>query len=66
MIWKLTGLHVKETDLGEWIISLAGHKPSHMVMPAIHLNREQIADYFSKELKQDIPTDIPFMVQAYS
>ena len=58
------GLHVKETDLGEWIISLAGHKPSHMVMPAIHLNKEQIAGYFSKELKQEIPTDIPFMVEV--
>ncbi|WP_378956302.1 L-lactate dehydrogenase (quinone) large subunit LdhH [Pelosinus sp. sgz500959] len=58
------GLHVKETDLGEWIISLAGHKPSHMVMPAIHLNRDQVAGYFSKELKQEIPNDIPFMVQA--
>ncbi|HWR37864.1 MAG TPA: LUD domain-containing protein [Patescibacteria group bacterium] len=61
---EAAGLHVKETDLGEWIISLAGHKPSHMVMPAIHLNRHQIAEYFSKELKQEIPTDIPFMVQA--
>lgn len=58
------GLHVKETDLGEWIISLAGHKPSHMVMPAIHLNKEQIAAYFSVELKQEIHTDIPFMVQV--
>lgn len=58
------GLHVKETDLGEWIISLAGHKPSHMVMPAIHLNREQISEYFSKELNREIGTDIPYMVQA--
>ncbi len=58
------GLHVKETDLGEWIISLAGHKPSHMVMPAIHLNREQISEYFSKEMKREIGTDIPYMVQA--
>jgi len=58
------GIHVKETDLGEWIISLAGHKPSHMVMPAIHLSRHQVADYFSKELNQDIPADIPFMVQT--
>jgi len=61
---EAAGLHVKETDLGEWIISLAGHKPSHMVMPAIHLNKEQIAGYFSKELKQEIPTDIPIMVQV--
>ncbi|MEA1959715.1 MAG: LUD domain-containing protein [Bacillota bacterium] len=58
------GLQVKETDLGEWIISLAHQKPSHMVMPAIHLNKEQIASYFSDELEQDIEPDIAFMVQA--
>jgi len=58
------GIRVKETDLGEWIIALAGHRPSHMVMPAIHLNRQQCAEYFSKELKEDIPPDIPFMVQT--
>lgn len=57
------GLHVKETDLGEWIISIAGHKPSHMVMPAIHLNRNQVAKYFSQELSKDIEPDIPLMVQ---
>lgn len=61
---EAAGLHVKETDLGEWIIALAGHKPSHMVMPAIHLNRQQVAEYFSKELSEDIPPDIPFMVQT--
>jgi iron-sulfur cluster protein len=61
---ETAGIHVKETDLGEWIIALAGHKPSHMVMPAIHLNRQQVADYFSKELKEDIPPEIPFMVQV--
>ena len=58
------GIRVRETDLGEWIISIAGHRPSHMVMPAIHLNRQQVAEYFSKELKTDIPPDIPFMVQV--
>ena len=58
------GLHVKETDLGEWIISLAGQKPSHMVMPAIHLNRQQVARYFSEELGKDIEPDIPYMVQV--
>lgn len=57
-------LHVKETDLGEWMLSVAGQKPSHMVMPAIHLNRKQCAKFFSDELKEDIPTDIPFMVQT--
>ena len=58
------GLHVRETDLGEWMLSVAGQKPSHMVMPAIHLNRQQCAKFFSKELHRDIPSDIPFMIQT--
>ncbi|WP_196601137.1 L-lactate dehydrogenase (quinone) large subunit LdhH [Pectinatus frisingensis] len=58
------GLRVKETDLGEWMLSVAGQHPSHMVMPAIHLNRNQCAKFFSDELKEDIPSDIPFMVQT--
>ncbi len=58
------GLSVKETDLGEWIISLAGHKPSHMVLPAIHLNRYQVSEYFSRELDKSIEPDIAFMVQT--
>ena len=61
---KEAGIHVKETDLGEWIIAIAGHTPSHMVMPAIHLNRQQCADYFTQELGEEIPADIPFMVQT--
>ncbi|TWH48034.1 L-lactate dehydrogenase (quinone) large subunit LdhH [Sporomusa sp. KB1] len=61
---EAAGFRVKETDLGEWIIALAGQKPSHMVMPAIHLNRQQIAEYFSQELNQEIQPDIPLMVQT--
>jgi iron-sulfur cluster protein len=41
------GFTVTETDLGEWIIQLRHEKPSHMVMPAIHLSRDQVADLFS-------------------
>ncbi len=42
------GLQVDETDLGEWIIQLRHEGPSHMVMPAIHLSRYQVADDFTK------------------
>ena len=42
------GFEVCETDLGEWIVQLRGEGPSHMVMPAIHLSREQVADEFEK------------------
>jgi iron-sulfur cluster protein len=41
------GFQVTETDLGEWIIQLRGEGPSHMVMPAIHLSRYQVADLFT-------------------
>lgn len=41
------GFEVTETDLGEWIIQLRGEGPSHMVMPAIHLSRFQVADLFT-------------------
>jgi len=41
------GLTVTETDLGEWIIQLRHEGPTHMVMPAIHLSRYQVADLFS-------------------
>jgi len=49
------GVEVCETDLGEWIIQLRKEGPSHMVMPAIHLSRGQVADEFEKATgeKQD-------------
>jgi L-lactate dehydrogenase complex protein LldF len=56
------GLRVKETDLGEWIIQLAGQRPSHMVMPAIHLSKEQVAEIFSKEVDERLQADIPRLV----
>ena len=42
------GVEVNETDLGEWIVQLRKERPSHMVMPAIHLSRGQVADEFEK------------------
>jgi len=40
------GADVVETDLGEWIIQLAGEHPSHIIAPAVHKNRHQVADTF--------------------
>jgi iron-sulfur cluster protein len=57
------GIRCLETDLGEWIIQLAGERPSHMVMPAIHKNKEEVAELFSKATGSDCPPDIPFLVQ---
>ncbi len=43
------GIEVTETDLGEWIIQLAGEKPSHIILPAIHKTRHDIRALFEKE-----------------
>ena len=42
------GVLVQETDLGEFIIALEGNTPVHMVMPALHLNKEQVAELFTE------------------
>jgi L-lactate dehydrogenase complex protein LldF len=48
------GIEVVESDLGEYIIQLAGEPPSHIVAPAIHKNRREVAELFSR-FHRDIP-----------
>jgi iron-sulfur cluster protein len=58
------GIRVVETDLGEWIIQLAHETPSHMVMPAIHKSRQQVAALFEAETHRAVdPDDIGAMVR---
>ncbi len=58
------GIKPIETDLGEWIIQLAKEKPSHMIMPAIHKNRQQVAKLFREYTKEDVDeNDIEKMVK---
>src|ERR1039458_4487921 len=40
------GIRAVETDLGEFIIQLAGERPAHIVAPAIHKTREEVSDLF--------------------
>ncbi|KAF0181899.1 MAG: hypothetical protein FD164_1387 [Nitrospirae bacterium] len=58
------GIKAEETDLGEWIIQLAGQKPSHMVMPAIHMTKEEVSDLFSKEVNERLTNEIPRLVKV--
>jgi L-lactate dehydrogenase complex protein LldF len=51
------GIEVTETDLGEYIIQLAGHRPSHIVGPALHLNVPQIAEILSKPAGERLPVE---------
>ncbi len=57
------GIEVDETDLGEWIIQLAHQTPSHMVMPAIHMTKEEVAEVFSQEVEEGQAPDIPKLVK---
>jgi iron-sulfur cluster protein len=57
------GIAVRETDLGEWIIQLAGQRPSHMVMPAIHMTKEEVAEVFSDKVEDGQKPDIPKLVK---
>lgn len=50
------GIEVIETDLGEYIIQLAGEAPSHIIVPAIHKTKRQIAELFTDKLGIE-PTD---------
>jgi L-lactate dehydrogenase complex protein LldF len=45
------GMRVFETDLGEFIVQLRHEPPSHIVMPAMHLTRVDIAELFEEKLK---------------
>ncbi len=57
------GMEVTETDLGEWIIQLAGEKPSHFTAPAMHKTREQVAELFSEVTGKDEEADIARLVE---
>ena len=59
---EAAGIRASETDLGEWIVQLAGQRPSHMVMPAIHMFKEEVAELFSKEAGKHLAPDIKALV----
>jgi len=51
------GITPVETDLGEYIIQLAGERPSHIIAPAIHKTKGQVAELFTRELGRAVPAD---------
>jgi L-lactate dehydrogenase complex protein LldF len=44
------GIEITDTDLGERIVQLLGEPPSHIVLPAIHRNKEEVGELFHKYL----------------
>jgi len=54
---EAAGIATVETDLGEYIIQLAQERPSHIIVPAIHKTKEQIAALFQAETGREVPAD---------
>jgi len=44
------GIEAFESDMGEYIVQLAGEAPSHIIMPAIHKTKQEIAQLFADEV----------------
>ena len=57
------GVRVVETDLGEWVVQLAGDHPSHIIAPIIHKSKDDVAALFRVALgatESDV-ADVPHM-----
>lgn len=54
---EAAGLEVVETDLGEYIIQLANEPPSHIIAPAVHKTRQQIAGLFREHHAHQRPLE---------
>lgn len=46
------GLEVVETDLGEYVAQLAGERPSHIILPIIHMTRQDVGRLFERKLAE--------------
>ncbi|MEL6251560.1 MAG: lactate utilization protein B [Bacteroidota bacterium] len=59
------GIEVIDTDLGERIIQMKNEPPSHIVMPAIHLKKEEIGELFHEKLQTEKgATDPKYLTEA--
>jgi L-lactate dehydrogenase complex protein LldF len=57
------GVEAVETDLGEYIIQLAGERPSHIIAPAIHKTREDVSELFAEKLQVERMQEIERMTR---
>ena len=52
------GIKAVESDLGEYIVQMAGEKPTHIVMPAIHKTKEQVSELFHNNIGTPLTDDV--------
>lgn len=60
------GIEVVETDLGERIIQYLGQRPSHIVMPAIHLTQQEVGELFEDRLGSEKGNSDPTYLTYYA
>jgi iron-sulfur cluster protein len=56
------GNEVYETDLGEFIVQKLGSRPMHILAPAVHVPKEDVARLLSEITGQELPVDIEMLV----
>ena len=58
------GIRAHETDLAEIILQLGNEEPSHIVAPALHVNRSQVREIFARTMGLENLTDEPKVLTA--
>ena len=61
---EAAGIEVFETDLAEIILQLGDDEPSHIVVPALHVNRTQVREIFARRMGRPELTDDPHELTA--
>jgi iron-sulfur cluster protein len=59
-----TGNEVYETDLGEFIVQKLHSRPMHILSPAVHVPKEDVAKLFSEITGEELAPDIPKLVEV--
>lgn len=58
------GIEALESDLGEYLVQLNEQTPSHIIMPAIHLNTDEISDIMHTRTGTERTRDVDYMTAA--
>ncbi|MES2201299.1 MAG: lactate utilization protein B [candidate division FCPU426 bacterium] len=60
---EAAGVTPVETDLGEYVAQLKGDKPSHIILPIIHMTRQAVADTFNEKIGTHASPDVAQLVE---
>jgi L-lactate dehydrogenase complex protein LldF len=58
------GIEALESDLGEYIVQLAEETPSHIIMPAIHKNTDEISKLLHEKTGTDLSLDANYLTAS--